>query len=156
MCLGAADLVDAREFLGEGLGPEVARTGGVDVAERAALLAGAIVGSNEDDRIREHAGLLEESDEAGQVPIGMVEHGRIGRLQAGEETLLVGAVALPGLHAVVAWRQSRRLRHNADGLLARDPAITLCIPAVLEHRIVALDELEGRLMRRMARPEREP
>src|SRR5216684_4965698 len=156
MSFGAADFVDACEFLGEGLGPEVAGTGGVDIAERTALLAGAIVGSNEDDRIRQHACLVEESHEAGQVPIGMVEHGRIGRLQAGEETPLVGAVVLPGLHAVVPWRQARRCRHDARGLLPLYPEKTLGIPAVLENRIVALDELEGRLMRRMARPEREP
>src|SRR6202048_3978043 len=156
MSFGAADFVDACEFLGEGLGPEVAGTGGVDIAERTALLAGAIVGSNEDDRIRQHACLLEETDEARQVPIGMVEHGRIGRLQAGEETPFVGAVVLPGLHAVVPWRQARRWRHDARRLLALDPEKTLGIPAVLENRIVALDELEGRLMRRMARPEREP
>src|SRR5216684_7825074 len=87
MRFGAADFVDACEFLREGLGPEVSRTGGVDVAERTALLAGAIVGSNEDDCIREHACLLKESYEAAQVPIGMVEHGSISRLQAGEETL---------------------------------------------------------------------
>src|ERR1700736_2129248 len=49
--------------------PEVPRTGGVDVAERTALLARAIVGRNKDDRIREHAGLLKKSDQAGQVPI---------------------------------------------------------------------------------------
>src|SRR5260221_9816947 len=103
MSFGAADFVDACEFLGEGLGPEVAGTGGVDIAERTALLAGAIVGSNEDDRIRQHACLLEESHEAGQVPIGMVEHGRIGRLQAGGEKPPLRAVGLPSPPPLVSW-----------------------------------------------------
>jgi hypothetical protein len=64
-------------------------TGAIDKAERAALLAGTIVGSDEDDRVREHVRLLRERDQAGQLPIGMIEHAGIGRLQPGEETLFV-------------------------------------------------------------------
>jgi len=90
------------------------------------------------------------------VLISMVEHRRIRRLQADEEALLIGAVARPGLDVVVPSRQSCRRRHNAHGLLAGDAALSLCIPAVLEDLIVALDEVEGGLMRRMARRQREP
>jgi hypothetical protein len=89
-CFGAADLVDAREFLAEGLGPEVAGDRQLTKPSGPALLAGTIVGSDEDDRVREHVRLLQERDQAGQLPIGMIEHAGIGRLQPGEETLFVG------------------------------------------------------------------
>lgn len=88
--------------------------------------------------------------------IGMIKHGGIGGLQPSEEALLVGAVGRPGLDAIIAWRQSRRFRHNAKGLLARNASIALYIPAVVEDRIVALDEFEGSLMRGMTRAESEP
>jgi hypothetical protein len=44
----------------------------LDTCLWAALLAGAIVGGYDNNGIGECAGLLEEVDEAGQVPIGMI------------------------------------------------------------------------------------
>src|SRR5258707_7692466 len=85
MCFGAADFVDVCELLCEGFGPEVARTGRVGVAERTALLAGAIVGSNEDDCIREHARLLKESYEAGEDTLRIVQNGGQGRSHTHEQ-----------------------------------------------------------------------
>ena len=156
MCLRPADLVDTRKFLSKGLLPRVARTKRIDKAERATFLARAIVGCDEHDRIRQHGGPLEEVDEASEVAVRMVEHRRIGRLKTREEALLVGAVALPQPHSGVARRQSSPLWHDPHRLLPREPAITLGVPAVSEGFVVALYDVDRRLMRRMACARREP
>jgi hypothetical protein len=69
VCPGSADFIDTREFLGERFVSEVARAVGVYKTERATLLAGAIVGDDDGERIVERPCLLKEIDEAGQVLI---------------------------------------------------------------------------------------
>src|ERR1700752_961173 len=49
--LGPSDFIDARELLGEGFISEVARTVGVHKTERAAFLAGAVVGCDDGERV---------------------------------------------------------------------------------------------------------
>jgi len=60
-------------------------------SERAAFLTGAVVRGDDSDRIGKRSCGL-EFEEPGQVLVGMIEHGSIGRLQADEEALLVSAV----------------------------------------------------------------
>ena len=69
---------------------------------------------------------------------------------------LVGAVFVPGLHAVIARRHLRVRRHQPHRLLPRQPLLALDIPAMGEHRVIALDDIGGRLMRRVAGAERDP
>ncbi len=44
-------------------------------AERAAFLAGAVVGHDDDQGVVELAGALEEGHQAADMLVGMVEHG---------------------------------------------------------------------------------
>src|SRR6516162_3839778 len=152
----AADIVDPREFLCKRLLARDARTMRIDEAEWAAFLACAIVGCDERDRIRHHAGAPEKADKASEIAVRMVEHRRVGGLQSREDALFVGAMARPGLYAGIARWQSRRCRHDAHLLLPSKPAIALLVPAVPEDVIVALDQVERRLMRRVARAEGKP
>src|SRR5947199_10831880 len=115
-----------------------------------------MVDCDEHNLVRQHFGVLEETDEAGKVLVRMIEHCGIRSLEAREDALFIRAVVLPSLYAGIARRQARRRRHDTHRLLSGDPAFALSVPAVLENLVVALDQVEGRLMRRMARAEREP
>jgi len=79
--LRAADVLQSRELLGPELGTQVARPEG-DAAEEAALLASAVVGEYEHDRVLSQARALEEGDKAGELTVGVVEHASERRLQA--------------------------------------------------------------------------
>ena len=89
------------------------------------------------ERVVAYACRLQERDEARKMPVGMIEHAGEGRLQPREDAPLVDGVILPGLHAVVARRHPRLLRHQPHRLLARQPLITLDVPAMRECRVVA-------------------
>ena len=154
--VGAADIVDAGELLRDRLRLEIERPHRVDEAERAALLARAIVGHHDDDRVVANVRRLQERDEARKMPVGMIEHAGEGRLQPREHATLVDGVILPGLDAVVARRHPRLLRHQPHRLLARQPPFALDIPAVHEFGIVASDDIGRCLVRRMAGAERDP
>jgi hypothetical protein len=85
------------------------------------------------------------------VTVGVVEHAGEGCLQPGEEALLLGTEVRPGTDVVVARRQHRLGRHDAESLLARQPALALDIPALREDRVVAADDVRRRLVRCMHR-----
>ena len=154
--VGPADIVDAADFLRDRLGTEVERPHRIDEAERPALLARAIVGHHDDKRVVAHACGFEERDQPRQMPVGMIEHAGEGRLQAGEDAPLVGAVLIPRLHAVIARRQPGVCRHQPHRFLPRQPLLALDVPTMRENRVVAHDDIRWRLMRRMAGAERDP
>jgi hypothetical protein len=154
--VGPADRVDPRQLFGHRLAPQVARPGQIDPAEKPALLTGAIVRQHQDQRAVALARLFEKADEPRQMLVGMVEHCRIGRLQAGKEPPLVGRMLGPGFHALVARRQHGRLGHDPHCLLPRKAAVALGVPPALEQRVVAADQVGWRLVRRVARAERQP
>ena len=151
-----ADVVDPPQLFRDRLGPEIIRPHRVDEAERPALLAGAIVRQHQDQRVVADAGLVEKADQPRQMPVGMVEHAGERRLQPREHALLVGAVLVPGLHAVIARGHPGFRRHDPHRLLPRHALLALDVPAMGEHRVIALDDIGGRLMRRVAGAEREP
>ena len=91
-----------------------------------------------------------------EVLVGVIEHGGVGAGQAAEQPLLVGCVLGPGPHEVVARRKAGVLRHDPERLLPLEPALALDVPAVLEHLVVAQDEVARRLVRRVAGAEGEP
>ena len=117
-------------FSGIGSGMRVVGAHGVDDAPADALLAGAVVGQDQDQRVVAHGRRLEEGDQPRQVLVGVVEHGGVGALQAAEHRLLVGAQLVPG--TTPSLRGGRRVsgRHDAHRLLPRQPALALGVPAV--------------------------
>ena len=151
-----ADVVDPPQLFRHRLGTEIIRPHRVDEAERPALLAGAVVGQHEDQGVVADAGLVEERDQPRQMLVGMVEHAGKRRLQPREDALLVGAVLVPRLHAVIARGHLGVLRHDPHRLLARHALLALDVPAMGEHRVITLDDIGRRLMRRMAGAERDP
>ncbi len=151
-----ADVVDPAQFFRDRLGAEIVRPHRVDEAERPALLAGAVVGQHQDQRVVAHAGRVEKRDQPRQMLVGVIEHAGKGRLQPREDALFVGRMLFPGLHAVVARRQPGFLRHDPHRLLPRQPLLALDVPAMGEHRVIAPDEVGRRLVRRVAGAERDP
>ena len=152
--VSAADVVDARDLLLDRLALQVVGTHGVDHAERPALLAGAIVGHDDDQRVVELACRLEETQQPREMLVGVVEHGGVGGLQAREQaTFALGHIG-PGAHRVVARRHSCSLRDDAELDLAGESLLALDIPAVSELRIVLLDQVDRRLVRRVAGAQR--
>ena len=152
-----ADVVDpSRTFSGDRLGTEIVRSHRVDKAERPALLARAIVRQHEDQRVVADPGLVEKPDQPRQMPVGMIEHAGKCRLQPREHASFVRAVLVPRLHAVIARGHSGFRRHDPHRLLPRHALLALDVPAMREHLVVALDDIDGRLMRRVAGAERDP
>ncbi len=97
-----ADVVDPAQLFRHRLGTEIIRPHRVDESERPALLAGAIVGQHQDQRVVADAGLVEKRDQPRQMLVGMVEHAGERRLQPREHAPFVGTVLVPRLHAVIA------------------------------------------------------
>ena len=103
----AADIVDPPQLFRHRLGTEIIRPHRIDEAERPALLAGAVVGQHEDQRVVADAGLVEKRDQPRQMLVGMVEHAGKRRLQPREHALSRRRCARP--------TPSRR--HCARGIL---------------------------------------
>ncbi len=154
--IGAADIVDAGDLLVQRLAPEIVGTHGIDHAERTALLAGAVVRHDDDQRVFKLACRFEELHQAADMPVGMFQHGSISGLQAREHAPLGFRNLGPGSHRIVARRQLRLLRDDAHLDLPREPLLALDIPAFGKDRIVLRDHVERRLMRRMAGAEGHP
>ena len=138
------------------LGAEIVRPHRIDEAERPALLARAIVRQHQDQRVVADASLVQKRDQPRQMPVGMVEHAGECRLQPGEHALFVRAVLVPRFHAVIARRHPCLRRHQPHRLLPRQTLLALDVPAMREHRVIALDDIGRRLMRRVAGAERDP
>ena len=108
-----ADVVDPTQLFRDRFGPEIIRPHRVDETERPALLARAIIRQHQDQRVVTDAGSVEERDQPRQMLVGVIEHAGKRRLQSREDTLFVGTVLFPCLHAVIARRQSGLRRHDA-------------------------------------------
>ncbi len=154
--VGATDVVDAGDLLGHGFWLAVVGAHGVDHAEGAALLAGAVVAQDQDQGVVAQAGLIQEGDKAGQVAVGVVQHGGEGALEAGEQALFIRRMLGPWTHHVVARRHAGVGRHDAHGLLPRQALLALHVPALREHRVVVPDQVLGRLVRGVAGAVGEP
>jgi len=80
---------------------------------RSPFLAGAVVGSHDEDRVVEPADLGEEIDQPADLRVGVVEEIGEGRLKLDGELLLLGAEAVPRFDPWVAGRQHRVRRDDA-------------------------------------------
>ena len=67
----------------------------VDRAVGAALAAGAVVGDEHDDRVRQLVGLLEVVQQAPDVVVGVCQEPGVDLGHPGEQTLLLGAQLVP-------------------------------------------------------------
>jgi hypothetical protein len=91
VAIGAADVVEARDCGVEILAHAVEVAHLVEHADRAAFLAGAVVGHQDEERVVEEVELLEKVYEAADLRVGMVEHRGEGLLEPrGEDAFLVG------------------------------------------------------------------
>ena len=141
-----ADVVEPGQLGVHRLGDATVWTHSIDEPVGTTLLAGPVVGRHDDDRVLELPGALQEVDEPPQVLVRVMEHGRVGRLQAGEQPLLVGRVVVPCLHPCVARRQFGAGGHQADAALVGQTILAGGVPPFGEHRCVVVDEVPGRLM----------
>ena len=151
----SADIIQARELLGQRLGLAVVGAHGVDEAVGTTLLARAIVRHHQDQGVFAQARLVQEGDQAGELAVGVVEHGGKRALQPRGDRPFVGGELGPGPHAVVARRQVGVGGHDAQSLLAGEAAFALHIPTLGEDRIVAFDDRLRRLVWRVAGAEGE-
>ncbi len=71
-------------------------------------------------------------------------------MQTGKEATLLGGMIFPCFHPIIAGWQLGALRYDAGLDLAGEPLFTLFIPSALEYFIIALDQVERRLMRGVA------
>ena len=130
--VGAADVLDARDLLVQRFAAQIVGTHGVDHAERAAFLAGAVVGHHDDQGVVELAGAFEEGHQAADMLVGMVEHGGVGGLQPREHAALRFRDLGPRPHGIVARRELRALGHDAHLDLAGEATLALGVPALGE------------------------
>ena len=148
--VGPADVVDARQLGGQGLGLLVVWPHRIDEAQRPALLAGAVVRQHHDDGVVELAAGLEKIHQPGDLPVELVQHRRISRLQPRHQRAQGRGMAVPRLNAGVGWRQDSARRHDAQFDLACQTAGFFLVPAVLEQRVITFDQRVRRLVWRMA------
>ncbi len=150
---GPADLVEAGHRGGHIGMQAVEQLADVEVAVRSALLAGAVVRHQHEQRVVEPAQLRQGVDQPGQLRVGVVEEAGVGLLQPGREPALVVGQVVPRLDAVVAGRQRGRPGHDAELLLAGQPLGPDLVPAPVVAAAVLLHERGRSLQRPVARTE---
>ena len=151
MRVGTPDVVEPGE-LGPGrLVDQVVGPHRVHEALRTALLRCTVVAHDHHERVVEPARPVEEIDEAGQFPIGVVEHRRVGGLQPLGDAALVGREIGPGLHPRVPPGQDRPGGDDAPLDHAGEAPLAGGVPPVGEPFVVVVDQLLRRLVRGVAR-----
>ena len=128
----------------------------VERAGDGALHAGAVVAPDPDDhRVVELAELLDRVDHAADVVVGVLREARVDLHLARVERLeLVGHV-VPRGERVVARRELRIGRDDAELLLARERLLAELVPALVELPLVLVGPRLRDVVRRVAAPGRE-
>ncbi len=127
----------------------------VEGAVRAALRAGAVVAEREDQRAVELAAAGEEVEQAAEVVIGVRQEAGIDLHHAGVCAPLLGRKRRPVLHPRRPSRQRRPRRDDSGRDLPRQRSLAPHVPPLVEPPAIALDPLAGRLVRRVARAQRQ-
>ena len=143
----AADVVEVVDGLLRRLQQEVEELHLVEDAERAALLAGAVVGEQHDDRVVEQVHVVEGVDEATDLVVGVLEERGERLLEAGGQAALRVGQVVPRVDARVAGRQLGVGRDHAQLLLAGEPALAGDVPALVVAAPVTGEVLGRRLVR---------
>ncbi len=101
--------------------------------------------------------VVEERDQPRQMLVGVVEHAGEGRLQPREDAPVRRRCARPMPSRRHCARGSRVSGGTIPIAFCRAmPLLALDVPAMGEHRVVALDDVARRLVRRVAGAERDP
>ncbi len=151
--IGAADIVEPPERGVEVFAHPVEVAHLIEHAERTALLARAVVGHHDQQRIVDQVKLAQRCDQPSDLLIGMVEHRGERLLQArGEDSLRLGQI-LPRTHAGIVRREPRVARDDADLLLVREPLVARGVPSGIEAAAILFEVAAGRLMGRVRRAE---
>ena len=122
-------------------------------AEGAALLAGAVVAHQQDQRVVEFADGRQVGDQASDLDVGVLEERGVGLLESRGESLLVLGELLPRVDALVARRQFGERRDDAELLLTREPLVARDVPSLVVATPVAREVLRWRLVRGVRRAE---
>ena len=150
-----ADLVQPRLRLVDVVEQRLSVAGGVGDALRAALLAGAVVGHQQQDGVVELARGFEIGDQPPNLFVGVAEESGERLLEGREEPFRIRREVVPGLDAGIARREFRALGNDAEFELSREPLFAHLVPALVELAAVTIDVLLRGLMGRMGRAQRE-
>ena len=153
--LRRAEVVDAR---GHELG-RLERRGAVEderLVEGAvdpALGARPVVADDVvDERVLEHAEVVERVDEPSDVVVGVLEEAGVDLHLAGEDRLQLIGHVVPGGDLVVPRCQLRLRGHDAELLLPRQGLLAQRVPARVEAPLVLVRPLRRNVMRSVRRP----
>ena len=128
----------------------------VEGALERALRRSAVVADDEvDQRVVEHAHLLERIDQPADVMVGVLHERGIHLHLALQRRLELGIHVIPGRDLLVARRQHGIGGNDAQFLLLVEGDLALLVPAVGELALVLLDPLLRHVMRRMRGARRE-
>ena len=122
-------------------------------AERAALLAGAVVGEEHEQGVVELAEALETVEEPTELHVGVVEERRERLLQPRCELAVRLGHGRPLLDARVAGREFGVGRDETHLDLAGEPTLARHVPTLVEATAVLLEVLRRCLVRGMHRAE---
>ena len=139
-----AELIDARRHELGGLqgGGSVEHHQLVERPLVGALGARAIVTDDVvDERVLEHAEIIERIDHAADVVVGVLEETRVDLHLASQDGLEVVGHLVPGGDLVVPGRQLRLRRHDAELLLACQDLLAQRVPALVEPALVLVGPL---------------
>ena len=111
--------------------------------------------SASDQRAVELAAAGEEVEQAAEVVIGVRQEAGIDLHHAGVCAPLLGRKRRPVLHPRRPSRQRRSRRDDSGRDLPRQRSLAPHVPPLVEPPAIALDPLAGRLVRRVARAQRQ-
>ena len=149
VAVGAADVVDARDGDVGRLEDAVEELHLVHHTERAALLAGPVVGEQDEDRVVELTHRLQSIDKATDLVVGVVEERGERLLQPGGQPLLVLGQRIPRLDTRVARREPSARGNDAALELSFEPPLAHDVPAFVEPAAVLGEVLRRCLVGRV-------
>ena len=144
--VGPTDVVDALDRFVGCFQDHVEELHLVHNAKGATLLAGAVVGHQEDQRVVELTESLQFVHEAAELFVGVLQESGVGLLQASGQATLVLGQRVPGLNTGVTGRQLGTFGDEAHFELTLVDALTCGVPTIIELTLVLFDVRGRRLV----------
>ena len=151
----AAELVDVGQELIDRLVDERVVLADIDVAKVTAFVACAVVRHDHEQRVVELAGFFQVIHQSPHLLVGMLQEPGKHLLHPGAHALFVRAQRIPRAHFVVAVRQQRAGRDDAQLKLAGVPRLAHFVPSLVVPALVLVDIAAWRVVRRVAGAERD-